>query len=150
MPFAIWLCHSSMDFSISPPLESGLAHDSRGPTERDGIWCHSWSLKTPCMLPDDERHGPGTLLTPAGSQPTPWHVIEPFFLGKPTSSWAALWSRHEEPKQMSPAWPRSAGSPVIHMSNNKSFLFKAFCLLYNSEVIHWDLSVTVSVQGYLL
>lgn len=42
------------------------------------------------MFRDDERHGPGTLLAPADSQPTPRHVIAPFSLDKQTPSCPAL------------------------------------------------------------
>lgn len=74
------------------------------------------------------------LLTPVDSQPTVRHVIEPIFprQASPQQTSPLIPDTMNQGK-IGPAWPRSAGPSVIHMSVNKSFLFKAFCLFYGNS-----------------
>ena len=70
---------------VASPLETwfpfphllSIACDLLGPTECDGTRCQSLSFQRPYMLLNDERHGPGTFLTPADNQPTARIVTEP-------------------------------------------------------------------------
>lgn len=89
------------------------------------------------MFRDDERQGPGTLLAPAVSQPTPRHVIGPFSLDQQTPSCPALLSGARRQGRMHPAWPRSAGPPVTWRigATTKAFCLKPF--VHYTTIAQW-------------